>query len=292
MTKKIILTTITSLLLLGTTTTKGQTVSQNNIHSFEHQGKRYQIITEMKTWIEATEYATNQGGYLAEINNQEEQDAIYNALQNNIPDFSINPPIAQDGGGASYAWIGGNDIQQEGSWVWNGNNNENKTPFWQGGKRGDAIDNQYSNWGTTYGEQNEPDNYLNNQDGVAIALNNWPQGIGSWPLGNAGQWNDLAITNKLYFVIEYPITTINHKLSNNSIILYPNPTRNYVTIQNTKKDWQKITIYTITGETLLTQKTKEEETIKINLSNYPKGIYIIECINNKGEIKKNKIIKK
>lgn len=149
MTKKIILTTITSLLLLGTTTTKGQTVSQNNIHSFEHQGKRYQIITEMKTWIEATEYATNQGGYLAEINNQEEQDAIYNALQNNIPDFSINPPIAQDGGGASYAWIGGNDIQQEGSWVWNGNNNENKIPFWQGGKRGDAIDNQYSNWGTT-----------------------------------------------------------------------------------------------------------------------------------------------
>lgn len=246
----------------------------------------------MKTWIEATEYATNQGGYLAEINNQEEQDAIYNALQNNIPDFSINPPIAQDGGGASYAWIGGNDIQQEGSWVWNGNNNENKIPFWQGGKRGDAIDNQYSNWGTTYGEQNEPDNYLNNQDGVAIALNNWPQGLGSWPLGNAGQWNDLAITNKLYFVIEYPITTSNHKLSNNSIILYPNPTRNYVTIQNTKKDWQKITIYTITGETLLTQKTKEEETIKINLSNYPKGIYIIECINNKGEIKKNKIIKK
>jgi hypothetical protein len=62
---------------------------------------------------------------------------------------------------------------------------------------GNQIEADQANWGGV-----EPDNY-NNQDYLALALQDWP--LGSGDLGLAGQWNDLAGSNKLYFVVEFVI---------------------------------------------------------------------------------------
>lgn len=291
MTAKTILSAITSILLLSSSPINAQAISQNKIHTFIFQEKTYHIVLEKKTWLEATEYATNQGGYLVEITSQEEQDAVFNALKRYVPDFSTDPSTAQDGGGATYAWIGGNDINQEGNWEWNGDNDQEKEPFWQGDNFGKSINDQYNNWGSYNGVQNEPDNYLSNQDGLAIALNNWPQGFGNWSLGHAGQWNDLDTSNRLYFVIEKPISTNQSKESTYRNTVYPNPTRSNITIQNTKHQWNKIILYSVTGEQLLHCNIEKNDIVKINLSNYPNGIYILEGIDKNGDKHRSKIIK-
>lgn len=150
--------------------------------------KKYAIITEAMTWEKAAEFAKERGGYLAQINHEDEQKGIYNAAVAYNIDFSQT--IAPDGGGASYLWLGGTDKNKEGYWVWDGKNEGNETPFWQGKKDGQPIESRYSNWGQ------EPDDYLDNQDALGLALTNWP-------LGKTSQWNDIAKTNKLFFVIEF-----------------------------------------------------------------------------------------
>jgi len=35
-------------------------------------------------------------------------------------------------GGASYLWLGGNDLGVEGNWVWIGDNDDTFVKFWQG----------------------------------------------------------------------------------------------------------------------------------------------------------------
>jgi hypothetical protein len=78
--------------------------------------------------------------------------------------------------------------------------------FWIGNNSGTAL--AYANWGgKASGKQNEPDNYTDSQYSpkgqhvAAIGLAKWPAGS-STELGKAGEWNDIAETNKLYYVIE------------------------------------------------------------------------------------------
>ena len=54
--------------------------------------------------------------------------------------------IAPDGGGASYLWIGGNDITTEGKWVWDGDNTAPSTQFWQATASGSPAGGLYTNW--------------------------------------------------------------------------------------------------------------------------------------------------
>ena len=59
----------------------------------------------------------------------------------------------------------------------------------------------FSNWGSgAFGS--EPDNY-NNQDGLALGLENWPAGSPDGAgYGNAGFWNDVDVNNELFFVMQ------------------------------------------------------------------------------------------
>lgn len=161
---------------------------QNKLRPFTHKNKKYAIILDNKTWEEAATFAVSKKAYLVHINSQEEQDAVYNA----IVAASITPSktVAPDGGGASYLWLGGNDIAEEGKWIWDGNNDGKGTHFWQGKKDGTAVNGSYENWGK------EPDDYGTGQDALGIAITDWP-------LGKKSQWNDIKKSNKLYFVIEY-----------------------------------------------------------------------------------------
>ena len=61
---------------------------------------------------------------------------------------------------------------------------------------GTVENNFVVNWGTAFGVQWEPDDFLGSQDALAMSVD-------GWPLGNAGEWNDLDENNELYFVIEY-----------------------------------------------------------------------------------------
>ena len=176
------------------TVTIDQCESSNSIYSFTYSGKNYEIIKVNKTWLEAAACAVERGGFLAEINDAAENTALFNELTNNAS-VTKSKTTAPDGGDASYVWIGGNDIATESNWIWDGNNDGIAIQFWQGTASGTVIGELYNNWG------NEPDDYGNGQDGLGLALSEWP--LGSGTLGNAGQWNDVSHTNKLYYVIEY-----------------------------------------------------------------------------------------
>jgi hypothetical protein len=161
------------------TVTQAARPSGNYIY---HGGHSYLIVKEKRTWQAAVADAQSRGGYLVEIGNAAEQTAVYNAVKAAV---SATYTQAPDGGGVAYVWLGGHDSGSEGTWIWNSG-----TSF------------GYTNWGAR-----EPDNYTDNsvspngQDYAALGLEAWPKGNGSY--GKAGQWNDIAGTNQLYYVVEF-----------------------------------------------------------------------------------------
>ena len=77
----------------------------------------------------------------------------------------------------------------------------------------------------------------------------------------------------------------------NDIIMYPNPTKNTITIDVQKNETNNATIELINllGETLIHQKITTKKTT-INLSNYSQGIYLVKFSNQNGN-KVYKVIK-
>lgn len=160
------------------------TVISSSIVPFTYNGGNYEIVKDNKTWVDASAFAVGRGGFLAEINNEAEQNAIFIELGN--ASIIIDNTAAPDGGGASYIWIGGNDIAAEGNWIWDGDNDQTGNQFWMGTLSGAPIGGLYNNWG------DEPDDFGSGQDGLGLAITDWPFGV-------AGQWNDLDDSNTLYF---------------------------------------------------------------------------------------------
>lgn len=153
-----------------------------------YNGKNYEIVKENRSWVASAAVAVERGGFLAEINDLDEQNAIFDELGN--ASIIASNTVAPDGGNASYVWIGGNDITTEGNWFWDGNNDGTGNQFWMGTLSGSPVNSLYNNWG------DEPDDFGSGQDGLGLALTDWPFGV-------AGQWNDVAQTNELYFIIEF-----------------------------------------------------------------------------------------
>lgn len=141
-------------------------------------------------------------GYLVNVDSSSENSRIYSWLEAQVGAASFAETAANDGGGAAYVWLGGDDIDVEGEWVWRqpGKNGYPKL-FWMG-DQGGMAQGSFTNWGEVGGEQNEPDDYANDQDGLAMALEAWPQSAG-FELGSAGQWNDVNTGNRLYYVVEF-----------------------------------------------------------------------------------------
>jgi len=174
-----------------------QTSTRGAYRVFMYGGHRYEIVKTPHNWQDASNDAQLKGGYLAHISSIAENHEIYSRLYRYITKDEYENTVASNGGGASYVWIGANDIQSEGSWEWI----ENTELFWSGTSDGNALNGLYSNWGRDKDEvQREPDN-ASNQDAAAIALTEWQLGSGN--LGQASQWNDLIASDALYTIIEY-----------------------------------------------------------------------------------------
>ena len=246
------------------------------VYAFVYNGVYYEIVEDNRSWASAAACAVARGGYLAEINSQQEQDSIfYWVNQAGIP---ASNTVAPDGGGASYLWIGGNDIATEGAWVWDGTNSGTGTQFWQGTSSGSPVGGLYNNWGF------EPDDF-NGQDALGLSLD-------GWPLGVASQWNDVDHTNMLYFVIEKPIQTgINEVNSNNDFQLYPNPAKNSITINNINNNVSKVLVINVLGKTLQAIDVVNTSTKKIDIAGLSSGTYYIKALSLSGNTSIKKFIK-
>lgn len=230
------------------------------IRSFEFNGANYQVVLENRNWQDAAACAASRGGKLVEINSQEEQDAVFDAVNNVFIDPSNT--VAMDGGGASYLWLGGNDLASEGNWVWNGDNDSQSSPFWTGTASGSAVNGSYENWG------NEPDNW-NNQDGLGLAITDWM-------FGQAGQWNDVFSTNELYFIIEYPLLSLGvAENSSDSFTMWPNPASGQVEISLQNKAGE-ITLTDLSGKIILT-KAADPGILVMDISRLSTGIYLVHA---------------
>jgi len=273
--KKYFLTAITFVVITNLTSAQCS-ISDSNVFPYVYNGNSYEIVKENKTWIQAAQCAVASGGKLIEINSQVENDSLF--YYAGLAGVTNANTVAPDGGGASYLWIGGNDIGTEGNWVWDGTNAGTGTQFWQGTSTGTAIGGLYNNWG------NEPDDW-NGQDGLGFAITNWPLGV-------AGEWNDVDETNTLNFVIEYNgILSVNEKKIGN-VIIYPNPAQDKILIEHDLSNKiNEIKIVDITGKIVKhVTENLEAKTININVSDLSKGIYFIHTQTTNGNVIKKIVI--
>ncbi|OGU60119.1 MAG: hypothetical protein A2X64_01130 [Ignavibacteria bacterium GWF2_33_9] len=265
-----------------------QCVDSTNIYTFTHNGTIYEIVKEAKTWVDAAACAAERNGYLVEINDLNEQNAVYNAI---IIGAEISPSYTSiaNGGGIAYVWIGANDQQTEGTWLWDGNNDNTGINFWvgegdNGSNNGSTIDGAYYNWGgTSTGSPNEPDNYGTGQDCAAIALAGWPSG--TTMLGIPGEWNDIVGTSQLYFVIEKNSSNSFNDHDNDlneDLKIYPNLIEGTLIVD---MNYELIEIYDINGKLLNTYTTSKV----IDISELLKTIYFIR-ITGDSFVKTKKII--
>ncbi|NAS32250.1 DUF5018 domain-containing protein [Flavobacteriaceae bacterium R38] len=170
----------------------GSTVDYTVIYTgtilpFTFNGVSYEIVKDPMNWRDAAAFAVSRGGFLAEINNINENNAIASELINNagIDIETIQFP---------FVWLGGNDFETEGTWILDGDNDGNGPEFWIGEMDGMPVNDLFNNWGT-----NAPSNPITNEEGT--------DGLGMVLRENAfflaGQWEDLIIEAQLFFVIEF-----------------------------------------------------------------------------------------
>jgi hypothetical protein len=279
---------LSSLVISLTLNAGAQCVDEVNVHSFSYGNKSYEVITEKKSWEDAADCALTRGGYLVQIDSQAEQDAVYGFINDSVQ-VAFDYTLVMDGGGIAYVWIGATDKNTEGTWIWDGDNDNSGDNFWNGEGNagaggGSAVDTLYNNWGGTLaGAANEPDDFLSNQDAAAIALNGWPAGMGT--LGQTMEWNDIAISNEIYFVIEFDSALIgNHGLLNqgrSDIKIYPNPAKDYIMLLMDEESFEisNIEICNMLGIVMDCQVELIGNHYQVNLSQISNGVYFLRILS-------------
>ncbi|HCA07490.1 T9SS type A sorting domain-containing protein [Chryseobacterium sp.] len=240
----------------------------SSIYKFNANGKKYELVKLANNWQGAVNCAVQRGGYLAEINSLAEQNGVYSAVTSAAAGVINANSTAQDGGGATYIWIGG--VKSQNFWVWDGNftNNFGKT-FWQGGapsSGGTSVNGAYFNWG--FGE---PDNFQGIQTHLGMALT-------PWPMGNPGQWNDLAGTNPLFYLIEYDgtLATNENQQVPKPAELYPSIVTDFLFIKKTQKIITEINITNAAGNKVKSISGICRISDRIDCMGFPNGVYFVE----------------
>lgn len=255
-----------------------QCADVSNIYSFSYGGKNYEVVKEKKTWVNASACAVERGSYLVEISDNDEQAAVYNAI--NSASVSSTYTSVSNGGGIAYIWIGATDLFNEGTWLWDGNNDNNGTNFWVGQGTnglggGSSVGELYHNWGgKSTGTPKEPDNYGSGQDYAAIGLSGWPSGTTT--LGIAGEWNDIIGSSLLYFIIEKDQNvSVNNEIFQNGLQVFPNPSKGQLYVEGLNINEKNVyVIYDITGRVVANDVLINNNEIKVH--SLTKGIYYLK----------------
>lgn len=232
-----------------------------NIFSFEYDNKTYHVVKENRKWVDAAACAVERGGKLVEINSALEQQAVFGGVSN--ASINLNGTFVNDFEEYAFVWLGGKDIEFEGDWQWDGDNDGEGFLFWVGTTTGAAVGGSYINWG------NDPDN-ADEQDGLGMALTDYPN-------GTAGQWADLKVSNDIFYVIEYStILDVEAPTLDNKILnIYPNPASRIFTIENRSSvSITSVEILDINGAILKTIQNTAGNTYEIG--DLPPGFYLIK----------------
>ncbi|OYU97361.1 MAG: hypothetical protein CFE21_03455 [Bacteroidetes bacterium B1(2017)] len=265
-------------LILGSIKLHAQCAQEANVFSFTYAGKNYEVVKEKRLWASASACAVERGGYLVEINDSNEQNAVYAGILS----AGVSPTYTSidNGGGIAYVWIGATDQTNEGTWIWNGNNDTSGINFWTGQGanglgNGIAVNGRYFNWGgKSTGTPNEPDNYAPFQNHAAIGLAGWP--AGSSMLGKAGEWNDIQGSSLLYYVIEKTgATGLLDLPKQKALTLFPNPCSNTITLLGSNIPSQcAYEIYDTTGKIVLADALPSLNQIAVE--GLIKGLYFLK----------------
>ncbi|MPL81432.1 hypothetical protein SDC9_27352 [bioreactor metagenome] len=80
-----------------------------------------------------------------------------------------------------------------------------------------------------------------------------------------------------------PITSLDYVvgLTENQIIISPNPTKDFVNIISTNERINSYTLYNMGGQTMIKSEKVKVKSEKVNLSTLPKGVYVIKVITDK-----------
>lgn len=249
-----------------------QCVDENNVNSFTYNGNTYEVVLENKTWEDAAACALERGGYLIEINDSLEQAMIFG----NLPIINFQNTSAPDGGNGGYLWIGANDIATEGAWIWDGDNSGSGAQFWSGAVNGSPVGGLYSNWG------NEPDNFGSGQDAAAYAITNWPNGFQE-------EWNDVAASNSLYFIIEYTAASLDENQQSTAPRIFPNPAETEIRVAS--NGVERIVISNMNGTAIEKYEVNGGNQLEISTVNYPSGMYMIQYFMENGTALQERFVK-
>lgn len=259
-------------IVAGSSTVFAQCADENNVNSFTYNGNTYEVVLENKTWADAAACAVERGGYLIEINDAQELAMIFP----NLPFINFQNTSAPDGGNGGYLWIGANDIAAEGTWIWDGDNSGSGPQFWDGAANGSPVGGLYNNWG------NEPDNFGAGQDAAAYAITNWPNGLQE-------EWNDVAASNQLYFIIEYTAADLNENQSNSAPRIFPNPAKSEIRVET--EGVERIVISNLNGTPIEKYAVNGGNLLEISIANYPAGMYMVHYLMENGTSVQERFVK-
>ena len=89
--------------------------------------------------------------------------------------------------------------------------------------------------------------------------------------------------------INYTTSIYQLDLGNEEMVLYPNPAKDLITLENISKfKMESVTVYNILGQVIYTGKTKNENSYQLNVQQYASGIYNIRIFLTNGKFVQRK----
>ncbi len=258
----------------------GQCFNPANSYRFEYNGHTYDIVKENKKWIEAVNCALSVNGYLAEINDKDEQNEIFNQIVKNA---NVDELSTTNEFGTAAVWLGGTDSKQEGNWIWDGDNDNKGDQFWIGNETGHSVNDAYTNWGIY---PLEPDN-SGDQDKLTLTIDSFHD--------NYGKWNDLDDSynyNHLYYIIEYDmLLKADDYQEDLGLKIYPNPFDTELNIVSKTGNIKTVEIYNILGSKIDSFDSLSADKNSVETTGIDQGVYLVKVIFRDSSVKFIKIVK-